>query len=394
MAADIGAEMFVIDAGWYGQDPNRWAQNVGDWQAGSWLPNDITPVREYARKKGMRFGLWVEPEGIGSHSKLVKEHPDWVMTRNGEPVGNGRQMDLANPEIAKWVESEIARIITKYDLDMFRIDYNTTIEEGGNHVQSGFVENSAWRYVDNLYAIFDHLRKRFPKVVFQNCAGGGGRLDYGILRRFDTTELSDWMRGPRGIKVLNGMTWLLPPEILLRTFGTEVPDLAGDGNVESQLAVVQMSLPIFRGISPSLEELNPILREKIRNGVELYKQELRPILHGCRVFHHTPVLEYFQETPWLVLEYSAPDAQHDVATLFRTSNIEDPVFHFVPRGLDASRTYKVTFKNRNESFQQSGFQLMRDGIQVRLETAGTEEMLLFSSVEATPVTGEKKKQHD
>jgi alpha-galactosidase len=243
--------------------------------------------------------------------------------------------------------------------------------------------------VDNLYAMFDRLRKRFPKVIFQNCAGGGGRLDYGIMRRFDTTELSDWMRGPRGIKVLNGMTFLLPPEILLRTFGTEVPDLASDGNVESQLAVVQMSLPIFRGISPSSEELNPILRDKIRNGVELYKKDLRPILRGSRVFHHTPLLEYFEETPWLVLEYASPDAQHDVATLFRTSNIEDPVFHFVPRGLDASRNYKVTFKNRGESFEQSGFQLMRDGIPVRLETAGTEEMLLFSSVEAT--AAEKKK---
>ncbi|HEX4484841.1 MAG TPA: alpha-galactosidase, partial [Terriglobales bacterium] len=389
MAADIGAEMFVIDAGWYGPEPNRWAQNVGDWQAGAWLPNDVNPIREYARKKGMRFGLWMEPEGVGASSKLLKDHPDWVLMRDGKPVTNNRNLDAANPVVAKWMESEIARIIEKYDLDMFRIDYNTSVEEGGNRIQGGFVESSSWRYVDNLYAMFDRLRKRFPKVIFQNCAGGGGRLDYGIMRRFDTTELSDWMRGPRGIKVLNGMTFLLPPEILLRTFGTEVPDLASDGNVESQLAVVQMSLPIFRGISPSSEELNPILRDKIRNGVELYKKDLRPILRGSRVFHHTPLLEYFEETPWLVLEYASPDAQHDVATLFRTSNIEDPVFHFVPRGLDASRNYKVTFKNRGESFEQSGFQLMRDGIPVRLETAGTEEMLLFSSVEAT--AAEKKK---
>jgi hypothetical protein len=174
----------------------------------------------------------------------------------------------------------------------------------------------------------------------------------------------------------------LPPEILLRTFGTEVPDLAGDGNLESQLALVQMSLPIFRGIAPSLEELNPIVRDKIRSGVELYKNELRPILRGSRVFHHTPVLEYFEETPWLVLEYASPDAQHDVATLFRTSNIEDPVFRFVPRGLDATRTYKVTFRNRGETVELTGIQLMREGIPVRLETAGTEEMLLFHAVDS------------
>jgi alpha-galactosidase len=377
MAADIGAEMFVIDAGWYGPEPNHWYPNAGDWYAGAWLPNDLQPIREYARKKGLRFGLWMEPEAIGSATKLAKEHPDWILKRNGQPITNNRNLDVANPVVAKWMESEIARIIEKYDLDMFRIDYNTTVEEGGNHIQSGFVESSSWRYVDNLYAMFDRLRKRFPKVIFQNCAGGGGRLDYGILRRFDTTELSDWMRGPRGLKVLNGMTWLLPPEILLRTFGTEVPDLESDGNVESQLAMVQMSLPIFRGISPSLGELNPILRDKIRSGVELYKTELRPILRGSKVFHHTPVLEYFQDTPWLVLEYATPNAQHDVTTLFRTSNFGDSVFHLVPRGLDASQDYKVTFQSSGETVHMSGLQLMQQGLNIRLETAGTSEMLLF-----------------
>lgn len=379
MASDIGAEMFVIDAGWYGQEPNQWYPNVGDWHAGAWLPNDLQPIREYARQKGLRFGLWMEPEGIGANSKLAKEHPDWILKRNGQPVTNNRQIDVANPVVAKWMESEIARLIRKYDLDMFRIDYNTTTEEGGNHIQSGFVENSTWRHVENLYAMFDRLRKQFPKVIFQNCAGGGGRLDYGILRRFDTTELSDWMRAPRGLKILNGMTWLLPPEILLRTFGTEVPDLAGDGDVESQLAMIQMSLPIFRGIAPSLTELNPLLRDKIRSGVELYKKKLRPIMRGSRVYHHTPLTEYYTQTPWVVLEYATPDAQRAMATLFRTSNFEDPVYRFVPRGLDASRNYAVTFKNRGDTVEMSGLKLMQEGVAVRLETAGTSEMLLFNS---------------
>ena len=180
MAAAVGAETFVIDAGWYGQSPNQWYPNVGDWHAGAWLPNDLQPIREYARKKGLQFGLWMEPESVGSASKLLKEHPDWVATRSGHPVTNGRQLDFSNPEVAKWAESEIARVIRAYDLDVFRIDYNTTVEEGGNRVYEGFVENTEWRHVENLYAMFDRLRKQFPKVIFQNCAGGGGRLDWGM----------------------------------------------------------------------------------------------------------------------------------------------------------------------------------------------------------------------
>lgn len=378
MAADIGAELFMIDAGWYGQDPNNWWNNVGDWTPGSWLPNDLGPVREYARQKGMHFGLWVEPESVGSNSKLAKEHPEWISARDGKPVANGRQLDVANPAVAKWMESEIARVIRKYDLDMFRIDYNTTIEEGGNHFRSGFVENANWRHVENLYAMFDRLRKQFPKVTFQNCAGGGGRLDFGILARFDTTELSDWMRSPRGVKILNGMTWLLPPEILLRTFGTEVSDLQEDGDVESQLAMVQMALPIFRGIAPALGDLNPILRDKIRSGLELYKKELRPIMRGSLVYHHTPLPPYFTQAPWVVLEYATRDKQRSMATLFRTSNYGDSFFRFVPRGLNPSQDYHVIFKNRVEATDVSGWKLMQEGISVHLENAGTSEMLLFS----------------
>jgi alpha-galactosidase len=382
MAADIGAETFVIDAGWYGQEPNEWWNNTGDWYPGAWLPNDIQPIREYARKKGLRFGLWVEIEAAGAASKLRKEHPDWILMRNGQPVANGRELDVANPVVAKWMESEIARLIRKYDLDVFRIDYNMSTEEDGNQVREGLVENSLWRHVENLYAMFDHLRQQFPGVIFQNCAGGGGRLDLGIMRRFDNTELSDWLRLPRAAKILNGMTWVLPPEILLRTFGTEVSYLQTDGDVDSQMREVEMSLPIFRGVSPSPAEFNPILRDKIRSGIDLYKRELRPILRDSVVYHHTPLTDYVNQTPWVVLEYASPDKSRAVATLFRTSGFEDPVYRFVPRGLDVSSHYKVTFQSRGETMELSGIQLLQEGIPIRLETAGTSEMLIFESVQA------------
>jgi alpha-galactosidase len=145
-----------------------------------------------------------------------------------------------------------------------------------------------------------------------------------------------------------------------------------------------MSLPIFRGIAPSLADLNPILRDKIRAGVELYKHELRPILHDSVVYHHTPLTPYFDQSPWVVLEYASPDKKRAVVTLFRTSNFDDPVYHFVPRGLDASASYKVALENQNETTEISGIRLMQDGMSVRLETAGTSQMLLFEGEPANP----------
>ena len=378
MAADVGAEEFLIDAGWYGPEPNQWWNNVGDWYAGSWLPDDINPIREYARKKGLLFGLWVEIESIGQASKLRKEHPDWVLTRNGKPVANGRLLDYANPAVVAWAESEIVRIIQKYDLDMFRLDYNSTAEEDGNRMKDGFLENTDWRHVEALYGIFDRVRKRFPGVIFQNCAGGGGRLDYGIMRRFQNTELSDWLRAPRGLKILNGMTWLLPPEILLRTFGTESDGLEEDGDVDVQMRTAMLSRPIFRGISPTLPEFNPLLREKIRASVQLFKDTVRPIMVNSRVYHHTPLVPLMEPSPWVVLEYATQDSTRSVVGLFRTAQDGDPVFRFIPRGLDLGRTYRVTFQNKHQTVEIPGSQLLQ-GIPIRLEQDLTSEMLIFEA---------------
>ncbi len=379
IAAAIGADEFVIDAGWYGPEPNRWAQNVGDWHAGAWLPNDLNPIREYARKKGMLFGLWMEPESVGSASKLKQQHPDWILTRNGEPLAKGRLLDLANPEVAAWMESEIVRVIQKYDLDMFRIDYNSTAEEGGNRMKDGFLENTQWRHVETLYAIFDRVRARFPHVIFQNCAGGGGRLDYGMMHRFQNTELSDWLRAPRGLKILNGMTWVLPPEILLRTFGTESGGLEEDGDLDTQLRTVMLSRPIFRGISPTLAELDPIVGDRIRQDVAEFKKTVRPIMANSLVYHHTPLLPVVQPSPWVVLEYATRDARSSVVGLFRTSQSGDPVFHFVPRGLDFSRTYSVKFGNSGQTVRMAGDRLLQEGIPVRLPEDLTSEMLIFKA---------------
>jgi alpha-galactosidase len=379
LAHAVGAEEFLIDAGWYGPEPNIWWQNQGDWYPGAWLPNDITPVRERARKLGMLFGLWGEMESVGPATKLWREHPEWRMRRDGELVAAGRQLDLTKPEVAAWVENEIARLITRYDLDMFRLDYNRSMEAGGTRVKDGFTENLLWRYYEALYGIFDRIHERFPRVILQNCAGGGGRLDYGILRRFHNTELSDWMRGPRNLKILNGMTWLLPPEVLLRTFGTEVGEHALDGDLNEQLRITMISRPIFRGIAPSMEDLNPIALKTIREAVELFKSDVRPIMVGSRVYHHTPRLEMKSATPWLVLEYAAPDTGRAVATLFRTSEGGEDTWVFRPRGLDFGRSYRVRLLNSGQTVELSGAQLLTSGIPVRLENAMGSQMLLFTA---------------
>ncbi|MEO7909655.1 MAG: alpha-galactosidase [Roseiflexaceae bacterium] len=381
IAAAIGAEMFVIDAGWYGPEPNLWAQNVGDWNVGAWLPEGLEPIIAHAHAQGLHFGLWVEIESVGKAARLRQEHPDWLMTRDGQPTTGDRSLDLSNPDVVTWMEAWIVRLIRQYGLDLFRLDYNTVVFEGGNRRYQGFIENTLWRHCEALYGIFDRVREQFPQVIFENCAGGGGRLDWEILRRFQITEISDWMRAPRSLKILYGLTHALPPEVCLRTFGTETGEHVLEGNLDYQLRVVILSHPIFRGISPSLEELNPHYRARIVHAVELYKQVIRPILPECRVFHHTGALPIFEQTPWCVLEYAAADRDQTVLGLFRTADTGDDSYVVRPKGIDHARDYAVTFDNTGEIVRYRGRDLAETGIRVCLPATQTSELLLIRGTE-------------
>jgi alpha-galactosidase len=278
------------------------------------------------------------------------------------------------------VQSQIERLIKQYKLDMYRIDHNHTLAPSGNRQFEGYTEDLTWRYYESLYNIFTHLRKEFPKVVFQNCAGGGGRLDWGTLHLFNNTELSDWMRNPRGLKILNGVTMSLPPEILLRTFGTEMWEHDLDADIDFQLRVACLSRPILRGIAPSMKEVSPFLRERIEHHLNLYKQFIRPVMIEGRIFHHTGTLAMNQPTPWCVLEYAAKDSKKAVAVIFKTDSSSQHEYRFMPKGLDIASDYQVTFDNNGQTIVVSGKELLTTGFRVHLENTLTSEMILFSAV--------------
>ncbi len=172
-----------------------------------------------------------------------------------------------------------------------------------------------------LFGIFDRLRARFPNVVFENCAGGGGRTDLGMMARFHTTWISDWMRAPRAVQILNGVTLTLPPEVCSRAFALVGGPTASAGSLETQLRV-----PLFG------------------------------------------------------LEYAAPDAARGYAGLFRLNPVGSPVFEFRPRGLSRARRYRVVFENEGAVVERTGDDLARNGFPVRLERPLTSELVLFEAV--------------
>ncbi|NLE28825.1 MAG: alpha-galactosidase [Phycisphaerae bacterium] len=374
VAAEIGADIFTVDACWNGRVGQHWGLTTGDWHTQDRLPNGLEPVFDYARSKGLLCGLWCWIEAGHQESNLIKAHPDWLIERDGTTLNN--QLDLAKPQVAKWVEQEIARLVERYQLDLFRIDYNESPGEGGYNLRHGFPENNLWRYYESWYGILERIAKRFPGLIIENCAGGGGRTDLGMMSRTHYTWISDYNVMPRSARTLSTMMYALAPELTVRLMGTAMDAHLG-GSLDLQIRVAFLSgNPCVVGLWTDKEDMYPELRERIRHAIELYRKHFRPMIRTCRVYHHTPIISGNQPEGWCVVEYGASDKNKVVAGLFRLAGRAEEDYVLRLRGVDRSRQYRVLWDNSGETSVHSGAELLERGIVVRLASPMSSELVI------------------
>jgi alpha-galactosidase len=377
VAADVGAELFIVDASWYGDEGVKWQVVPGYWRPGNRLPRGFKPVFSHARKKGLKVGVWFWIEAASEDGKLIKEHPDWLLSRDGKKLNN--MLDLSKPDVAKHMESELVRAIEEYELDCFRLDYNASPGEGGYNLRHGYEENTLWRHCEAMYAIWERVRRRFPNLLMENCAGGGGRTDLGQLSRFHHTQTSDHWLMPRVVRIHNGLTLALAPETMMRMFGVCGGHVGG--GLDAQLRSTFLSgVPGLGGLSPAEEDRNPILLERIRRAVKFFKEHVRPMIRTCRMFHHTPELQGINPEGCCVFEYAAPDAGKSILGVFRLAGQGETERTVRPRGLSRSETYRVTLDNGPQTYPASGRDLADQGICVRLPHAMASELILIEAI--------------
>ena len=377
--AAMGAEVFIIDAGWYcppGKEMTEWWTRVGDWHADpDRYPDGIGELRDYCHAKGMKFGMWMESERLGTLSAMRKEHPDWITTHtDGTPSDSF--IDMTDPAAAAWVKSEIARVITEYGIELFRVDYNVsaaelfTLREGR--------ECAAVRHVQAVYKMYQELKAQFPDVIFENCAGGGGRCDLGMLAAFNHSWVSDNQVAPRSLAITNGMTVALPPERVDRL-------VSGMGCHRTGELALQMRNAMFGHISlnvldPRDAVWNPDQLEFIRRSVQLYKDFIRPMLPDALIWHPTPEAAAFGKGQPMVLQLSAPDGSRAVLGAFSAAGTVQTVLNVRPQGLDAACTYRVTLDNTGAAFTMTGAALQQSGLRLQLPAALCSELVLFERI--------------
>jgi len=378
-AADVGAEVFFVDASWYALPHSNWWTTVGDWQVDRQrFPEGLEPFRERVHEKGMLWGLWMDAERIGDESRAAREHPDWLATAYDGQKRLGGLLDLTNPTAAQWMEAQISRVIAENELEFFRLDHNTNPGPGFRSVHDGFVENGYWRYYETLYAIYDRLRARFPNVIFENCAGGGGRTDIGMVRRFSHTWVTDWQIAPRSFTITNGMTMALPPEYVDRLIGGQGGHTTAEFDFQSRLLLFVR--PTFGFFYPLGSHWNPLMLAQAKHWIDIYKNFVRPFMNTGRIYHHTPEVKGVDPQGWGILELASRDRNLGLCGLFQLSAPTTPEYLLRLRGLDVGRRYRVTWDNSGQVCEADGLALMKQGITIRLEGALTSELLLCEAL--------------
>lgn len=391
--AAVGAEVMITDAGWYcptGTEPREWHSCSGDWYPDpNKYRNGIDELRNYIHEKGMLFGLWVGLEELGEKSKIAQQHPEWLV----KPYTGKKTttlLNMADPLVAAWAESELTRIIEEYKIDLFRLDYNVSLEELLYPIHRGHgPENSFMRYYQNVNAMYRRLHEKFPQIIFENCASGGGRTDVTFVSHFTHTWVSDWNVAPRSFAVLNGMTMALPPELVDRLVSGMNCHTRASLPFQARIAI--MGRPTTNDYHSLGMQENPHQFAIVRHAFEIYNTHIRPYIDDSRIYHHTPeissargggsgIVDQPQGTG--ILERASSDGKHSVIAVFNLAHSGPETMHTIyPKGIDASLSYRVTMDNTGECMILSGAMIKQQGLRISLPGPLTSELILLEATE-------------
>ncbi|GAA3848474.1 alpha-galactosidase [Streptomyces sedi] len=289
-AAEIGAERFVLDDGWFrGRRDDR--AGLGDWYVDEdvW-PEGLHPLAEYVRGLGLEFGLWVEPEMVNLNSDLARAHPEWIMATGDRlpPESRNQQvLDLGHPEAYAYVRGRLDSLVGEYALTYLKWDHNRDLVEAGHRPTGRAGVHAQTRAV---YRLLDELRARHPGLEIESCSSGGGRVDLGILERTDRVWTSDCIDALERQRIQRWTGVLLPPELMGAHVGA--PTAHTTGRTHGLEFRAGTALFGHLGIEWDLTAASPEDRAALAEWIALHKR-LRPLLHTGRVVredHADPAL--------------------------------------------------------------------------------------------------------
>ncbi len=185
-AAEVGMDMPVMDDGWFGARRHDRA-GLGDWVPTPELfPDGLAAFVERVKAKGDKFGIWIEPEMVNPDSDLYRAHPDWALAAPGRVALESRQqlvLDMGNPEVVDYLSDILGKTFNGIPFDYFKWDMNRHLSPVySNILPPERQKEASFRHICGVYELFRRLRAMYPNAMIENCSGGGGRYDLGMMK--------------------------------------------------------------------------------------------------------------------------------------------------------------------------------------------------------------------
>lgn len=391
-------EYYWVDAGWYGLDstysPDEfagdWARHTGDWRVNPKAhPGGLRPVSDAARKAGMKFLLWVEPERAVQGSHWAIEHPDWFLASDAN-AGN-LLVNLGDPAALRGVTETVAQLIRENRIGLYRQDFNFDPlpywRQNDAEDRQGITEI---RHVTGLYAFWDALRAEFPGLVIDNCASGGRRIDLETIGRSIPLWRSDWQCSPDNDPV-GGQTHGLGLSYWVPLHGTgtynSMPTRARCSTYRARSA---MAPAWMFGAFPY--ETTPVDPEY---PWDWYRRMAQDYLRARPAF----VGDYYPLTEakadfgqWAAYQMHRPDLGEGFLMAFRRKDAPWSAAQFKLRGLEADAVYEVEDADTGEKRETTGRDLYEQGLDIRLPRPDTSALVFYRSVRAASTKSAKDRR--
>lgn len=345
--AGMGGELFVMDDGWFG---NKYPRNGGNSSLGDWevckekLPQGIDGLLASARKHNIKFGIWIEPEMANTNSELYEKHPDWILSQKNRPLTCGRGgtqvvLDLSNPEVQDFVFGVVDNLMTNYpQIAYMKWDANASLMNYGSHYLPKDKQSHLYiEYHKGLNNVMKRIRAKYPDLVLQACAGGGGRINYGWLPYFNEFWTSDDTDALQRIYMQWSVSGFYPAIAMAAHVSADRNHQTGRILPLKFRFDVAMSGRLGMEIQP--KDMGEADKEFARRAIAAYKR-IRPVVQFGDLYR---LVSPYDKKGIASLMYVTQGKERAVCYIYKTEHFLNAVIPGVwMAGLDPDKHYRLT----------------------------------------------------
>lgn len=356
-AKDIGLDMFVLDDGWFGKRDSDY-EGLGDWFVNeNKIKGGLPRLVEKIHGLGLKFGIWIEPEMVSEDSNLYREHPDWVLRIPQRHMNRSRHqlnLDITRKEVRDHVMNQIFEVLDSCQADYVKWDMNRSVDNVYSAALPKERQGEVFhRYVLGVYEMMERLVQRYPDLLFENCSGGGGRFDAGMLYYSPQIWCSDNTDAIDRLKIQYGTSFGYP----ISSMGAHVsvcPNHQTGRITPFETRGIVASAGTF-GYELDLEQMTQEEKDMARKQIKEYKE----MEHIVQTGDYYRLSDPFKNNDYVLWQFVSKDKKETYVCGVQLRNESNPHIHLIyPVGLER----KLHYQDVESGMIYTGAALMKAGI--------------------------------